>query len=68
VVGTDLSVIVPITTCGRSASSVVEEIREELDRKFYKPESVNTRIGGKDAHRVFGGGTSREKTTWKTEA
>jgi hypothetical protein len=66
VVGTDRSVIAPIKTCGRSTSSAVEGIREEMDRKFYKPESIDTRIGGKDSYRVFGGETSREKTTWKT--
>jgi len=36
-VGTDLSVIARIKTCGRSISSAVEGIREELDRQFYKP-------------------------------
>ena len=66
-VGSDLSVTVPITACGRSTSAV-EGIREESDRKFYKPESIDTLIGGKDAYSVFGGETSRERTTWKTEA
>jgi hypothetical protein len=67
VVRTELSVILFITACG-SSTSAVEGIREELDRKFYNPESIDTRIGGKDAYRVFGGESSREKTTWKTEA
>jgi hypothetical protein len=54
-VGTNLSVIVPFTACGRSTSSAVEGIRAELGRNFYKPESIDTRIGGKDTYWVFGG-------------
>ena len=41
--GTDISVIVSITACGRSTSTAIEGIREDLGRKFYKPESIDTR-------------------------
>jgi hypothetical protein len=43
--GTDLLVMVTIIVCYRSTTTNIEGIREDLKRKFYKPDSADIHIG-----------------------